>query len=551
MRERPGTIVAGKYRLEKPLARGGVGTVWVAHHLELGHPVAVKFLDPRVASSPQVRSRFEREARAAAHMRSPHIVQVFDYGITGETPYLVMELLHGETLHGRLRRVKRMGFGDVYRLLVQLGKGLRRAHEAGFVHRDLKPANIYLARGDDEEDLVKILDFGIAKETNAEVGESTKTGELLGSPHYMSPEQVRGQREVDARSDLWAVGVIAFKMLSGELPFPGEVLTAVITQIVVDPLPSLRTHLPNAPPMVDAFFAKAFARDREQRFQNIRELVAAFGEVAAAAESVPSAAYLAAGGASGGRGPMFSSPDGLIPSMTPTGSQLPSSFPGAASGSFPGSASGSFPGSASGSYPGASLSGALAPPGVPQFSMVDSAVYTPLPAPSSGSLTPAPIAHSGAPPSAPASSPGAWAAAGGAPVADARKAASAGVPKWVFGAAVILLMGGIGAFAAIKFTGDPKVADAGEPPKMAPSVEPSKASPPSAAAPGETASAPTSGAPEIPAPTASDAPIASDAPTAAPTTSASASSQAVSPKPRSTTPGSRGGSGKKPVDTID
>ncbi|MBK8256418.1 MAG: protein kinase [Polyangiaceae bacterium] len=525
MRERPGTIVAGKYRLEKPLARGGVGTVWVAHHLELGNSVAVKFLDPRVASSPQVRSRFEREARAAAHMRSPHIVQVFDYGITGDTPYLVMELLHGETLHSRLRRVKRMGFGDVYRLLVQLGKGLRRAHEAGFVHRDLKPANIYLAHGDDEEDLVKILDFGIAKETNAEVGESTKTGELLGSPHYMSPEQVRGQREVDARSDLWAVGVIIFKMLSGELPFPGEVLTAVITQIVVDPLPSLRSLVPDAPPAVDGFFAKAFSRDREQRFQNIRELVAAFGEIAAFAEHVPSAAHLAGGGASGARTPMPSGIDGLMPTMTPTGTPLPSSFPG----------------SASGSYPGASLSGALAPPGVPQFSMADSAVYTPVPAPSSGSLTPAPIANSGAPPSGPVSNAGAWAGAGGAPAAHAPKASGARMPKWVFGAVVLVLLVGIGAFAAIKFTGDPKVADAGEPPRAALSVDPSKVVPPRAAAPGETAGTPTVSAPEI-APT--------EAPTAAPAPSASAS-QAATAKPRSTNPTSRGGSAKKPVDTID
>jgi serine/threonine protein kinase len=355
MLQRPGAIIAGKYRLESPLARGGVGTVWVAHHVQLGHPVAVKFLSANVAASPQVRTRFEREARAAAHLRTPHIVQVFDYGIQADTPYLVMELLKGETLGAYLRRVKRMPLADAYRLIAQVGKGLRRVHEVGFVHRDLKPANLYLARsGDDDEDIVKILDFGIAKETGGElVGESTKTGELVGSPHYMSPEQIRGEREVDSRTDLWALGVILYKMVTGYLPFPGEVLTAVITKIVVDPIPSARDYLPGAPPLLDAFFAKALARDRSLRFQNARELVLAFGQVAALDAGMAAPQVLA---------PADGSPHSSRASF-PDLSTF-SGFPGSLSGSFPGGpSSGAFPSGFPSSMPGMSMSGSF--PGVP------------------------------------------------------------------------------------------------------------------------------------------------------------------------------------------
>jgi len=365
--QRPGAIVAGKYRIEKPLAKGGIGTVWIARHVQLKHEVAVKFLDPRVASSPQVRARFEREARASAQLRTPHIVQVFDYGIEQDTPYLVMELLRGETLHQRLRREKRLGVLESYAILVQIGKGLRRAHEVGFVHRDMKPANLFLAQNDDEETVVKILDFGIAKETGGELaGESTRTGELVGSPHYMSPEQIRGEREVDTRSDLWALGVILYKMITGYLPFPGEVLTAVITKIVVDPIPPARQYLPEAPVALDAFFDTALQRDKNKRFQSVADLVRAFGEVAAeiAGVSVQSLGPASlASRASLGSFPDIGTPSGLpssIPGLTGSGNfrapPLPSvSHLGALT-------SGSYPG---GSFPGASVPGSLPPPTPP------------------------------------------------------------------------------------------------------------------------------------------------------------------------------------------
>jgi serine/threonine-protein kinase len=278
----PGTIIGGKYRLDRPVSRGGMGSVWAARHVQLGSPVAVKFMDPTYVSSPVFRARFEREARASATLQSPHVVSVQDYGVDGGVPYLVMELLHGEDLHARLERSKRISPDDAWRILVQIGKALRRAHEAGLVHRDLKPRNVFLATIDDDE-VVKILDFGIAKETGVSVaGDATKTGEIVGSPHYMSPEQLRADRGLDGRSDLWSVGVILFRCLTGQLPFPGEVLGSVMAKILVDEIPPASRIAPDLPPSVDAFFARALARDREQRFQSVRELVDAFGQIVGA-----------------------------------------------------------------------------------------------------------------------------------------------------------------------------------------------------------------------------------------------------------------------------
>ncbi|WP_437958957.1 serine/threonine-protein kinase (plasmid) [Sorangium sp. So ce119] len=280
-----GSVLIGKYRLERPLSRGGMGSVWVAHHLQLGTPVAVKFMDPAYASSPAFRTRFEREARAAAQLKTPHVVQVHDFGIHESVPYLVMELLQGEDLNTRLQRRRRLPLLEAHRILAQTGKALRSAHDAGLVHRDLKPANLFLARVDGEdEDMVKLLDFGIAKETTSKlVADASTTGEVMGSPHYMSPEQLRAERDLDARSDLWALGVILFRMVTGYLPFPGDVLAHVMTRILVDPIPSATQLAPDLPPAIDAFFHRALARDRTHRFQTVREMVAEFARIAGVA----------------------------------------------------------------------------------------------------------------------------------------------------------------------------------------------------------------------------------------------------------------------------
>ncbi|HSN99048.1 MAG TPA: serine/threonine-protein kinase, partial [Candidatus Nanopelagicales bacterium] len=273
MQLHPGVIIGGKYQLERPLSRGGMGSVWIARHVHLRSPIAIKFMDPTFASAPAFVARFEREARIAANLQSPHVVHVQDYGIDQGAPYLVMELLQGEELGARLQRVGRMSLPEALHLLGQVGKALRRAHEAGLVHRDLKPGNIFLARVEDDE-IAKVLDFGIVKETGSQIaGEVTRTGEVLGSPHYMSPEQIRGDRDVDHRSDVWSLGVIVFRMLTGALPFPGDQLGAVMAKVLVDPIPEARRIAPDLPAGIDGFFWRALARDREQRFQSVREMI--------------------------------------------------------------------------------------------------------------------------------------------------------------------------------------------------------------------------------------------------------------------------------------
>ena len=283
----PGAIVGAKYRIERALARGGMGSLWVARHAQLGSSVAIKFLDASFAASPAHRARFEREARAAANLKSPHVVQVFDYGFEGAAPYIVMELLEGEDLGQRLHRVRRMGLKDSLKVLVQVGKALRKAHEAGFAHRDLKPANLFIAKIDDEE-VVKILDFGIAKEQHAALGDATRTGEVIGSPHYMSPEQVRAEKDLDHRTDLWSMGIILYRMLTGVLPFPGDQLGPVLAKILTDPLQPPSAMAPDLPPGMDAFFTRALARDKNQRFQSIGEMVEAFQAAAGGREAFPS-----------------------------------------------------------------------------------------------------------------------------------------------------------------------------------------------------------------------------------------------------------------------
>ncbi|HLM76435.1 MAG TPA: serine/threonine-protein kinase, partial [Polyangiaceae bacterium] len=284
----PGAVMGGKYKLEQKLAVGGMGSVWLARHLQLQTDVAVKLLDASAAGSADAHARFEREAKALSKLRHPNVVQVHDFGLEDEMPYLVMELLHGESLDTRLKREKRLPIKTVVTLLSQVAKGLRRAHEAGFVHRDLKPGNLFIVKGDDEETFV-ILDFGIAKQTGVVIDNSTKTGEFMGSPHYMSPEQIRDSKDIDARSDLWSLAVILFRALAGELPFPGNTLGAVLADVVSAPIPKIVQVAPDLPPELDTFFEKAFSRDRTKRFGSAREMADAF-EAVLGAKDPPTAA---------------------------------------------------------------------------------------------------------------------------------------------------------------------------------------------------------------------------------------------------------------------
>ncbi len=276
-----GSIVGGKYELDRPLARGGMGSVWIATHQQLRTEVAVKFMDPKLVDDEDARGRFEREARAAATLRSPHVVQIFDYGVEAGAPYLVMELLKGNDLRSRLAKRGKLPLDEACIILTQACKALQLAGEMNIVHRDLKPGNIYLARSGKEE-VVKILDFGLAKPVrNRHSDDDTTSGVLLGSPNYMSPEQVRGGILLDHRSDLWSLAVILFQMLVGHKPFPAREFGETLLQICSDPLPIPTDFDDSLPPAIDTFFKRAFARDREKRFGSAVELGEQFAAVVA------------------------------------------------------------------------------------------------------------------------------------------------------------------------------------------------------------------------------------------------------------------------------
>jgi serine/threonine-protein kinase len=266
-----GTVVADRFLIEHRLGQGGMGSVWLAKHLSLDIPCALKFLHPDAAASADLRARFEREAKAAAQLRSPHVVQILDHGVWEGVPFIAMELLEGEDLDQRLRRVGRLDARSTVKLIAEVARALTKAHNGGLVHRDLKPSNIFLVRDDDRE-IAKVLDFGVAKRTQHEVSDSkTKTGAILGTPFYMSPEQARGLREVDHRSDLWALGVITYQCLLGRLPFESTALGDLFMKIMTDPLP-VPSQIAPVPASFDAWWQRAAARDPAQRFQSAREL---------------------------------------------------------------------------------------------------------------------------------------------------------------------------------------------------------------------------------------------------------------------------------------
>src|SRR5262245_7621964 len=273
-----GKLIAGRFQLDREIARGGMGAVWAAHARQLDVPVAVKFMDRSLIESDEARTRFEREARASAQLRSPHVVQVLAHGIDDDRPYIVMELLEGEDLGQLLKREQTGPLGTASLIAAQIAKALRRAQELGVIHRDLKPSNIFLTRVGDEL-FVKLLDFGIAKMTRLEVAPSTSAGMFLGSPLYMSPEQLRGQ-PIDHRADLWSLGVVLFRAVTGKPAFAASALPDLTLKICVEPLPRASALGSKLPIALDAFFERALARNREERFSTATEMAAAFDAIA-------------------------------------------------------------------------------------------------------------------------------------------------------------------------------------------------------------------------------------------------------------------------------
>ncbi|SEK67799.1 Serine/threonine protein kinase [Stigmatella aurantiaca] len=281
-----GRQVGGRYILEKKIAGGGMGAIWLAHDPQLDRKVALKLTTSLRISSDSARRQFEQEARAIAHFRHPNVVQIYDFGLDkGEDPYIVMELLDGEDLEARLRRQPQLPPGAVASILLQVGKALTAAHTAGIVHRDLKPANIFLARVDGEE-VVKILDFGLARlvKRSEDVSFDTPADGMIGTLRYMSPEQIRGDRALDHRSDLWSIAVVIFRALTGQFPFTLE---------LVGPLLSGTFHPPETAPStmnlglsaeLDGFFKRALHPDPALRFGSSHEMVSSFATLVKTAE---------------------------------------------------------------------------------------------------------------------------------------------------------------------------------------------------------------------------------------------------------------------------
>jgi len=267
-----GHVLVGRYRLEAQLGAGGMGTIWRAQHLVLNAPVAVKVIDRTAVPDEETLSRFIREAQSAAALRSPHVVQILDYGIDGRVPFMAMELLEGENLAQRIKRQKRLSPQETARILTHVGRAIGRAHEAGIVHRDLKPENVFLVHNEDEE-IAKVLDFGVAKVERHALSEGTRTrtGSILGTPFYMSPEHAQGNRAVDSRSDLWSMGVIAFECLTGKRPFYSDGLGDLVLAICVRDIP-VPSEFASVPIGFDGWWSRAVARDPDKRFQTAKEL---------------------------------------------------------------------------------------------------------------------------------------------------------------------------------------------------------------------------------------------------------------------------------------
>lgn len=275
-----GDLVDGKYRIIRTIGEGGWGVVFEGENIRTFKRVAIKVLRPHSGLTKDIIQRFEREAQAAGRIGSEHIVEVYDLGSLDDgTHYMVMELLTGEELSSRLK-IGPLDGVTVAKLTLQLLDGLKAAHEAGILHRDLKPENLFLVPTRTGEEFVKILDFGISKfnANGPHQGSATMTGAVLGSPCYMAPEQARGLKQVDPRTDLYAVGTLMFESLTGRVPFTGDNFNDLMFKIVLAPRPDPREVLPQIDPTLALIVVKAMAIDPKDRYQNAEAFSTALTE---------------------------------------------------------------------------------------------------------------------------------------------------------------------------------------------------------------------------------------------------------------------------------
>ncbi|HEU4406953.1 MAG TPA: serine/threonine-protein kinase [Polyangiaceae bacterium] len=310
--------VGAKYALGDELGRGGMGVVYAGEHRLLGQRVAIKVLRPELAAKPEALARFLREARAAASLRGPHVVRIYDVDRAEDgTPYLVMELLEGEPLDALLDRRKRLPVAEAVDYVLEACEAVAEAHAAGIVHRDLKPQNLFLTEGPDGARHVKVLDFGISKSMaapdSARGASLTGPDVSLGSPEYMSPEQVRDAGRVDARTDLWSLGVILYELLTGRVPFEGQSVPHILALVLTATPPPLRAARADVPEGLEAAVARCLEREAGGRPADVAEvasLLAPFGGPGAAASAARTRAALVAGPRSApGRLVLASPPD--------------------------------------------------------------------------------------------------------------------------------------------------------------------------------------------------------------------------------------------------
>ncbi|UQA57843.1 serine/threonine protein kinase [Polyangium aurulentum] len=273
---RPGDVLLGKYSVEHVLGQGGMGIVLAARHLDLGELFAIKLLLPDMLGHSEVLERFLREARAAARLRSEHVARVHDFGrMENGAPYMVMEYLDGRDLKAVIRSQGPLPIEEAVTYVLQACDATAEAHGLGLVHRDLKPANLFLIRRPNGSPCVKVLDFGISKRTGPDAVDLTATGRILGSPLYMSPEQMACAKGVDVRADIWAMGVVLYELLVGRAPFMAQTITEVVSRVLLEePTPPSQLR-PDLPPAVEAVILRCLRKRPEERIQSIAELASA------------------------------------------------------------------------------------------------------------------------------------------------------------------------------------------------------------------------------------------------------------------------------------